>query len=137
MKPTSPFTRRVLGLVFWPERKPELPLYPGIENWKAKGCPEPALVYDHAGALVDRGIPVVDAVYSAGAWVRVPNYSLPDPVPSVTIKSVHTKLGPVQVFSPEGGAEFSGVVLVTPEAYKKSTGHNKMSRGHNKRKAKK
>lgn len=136
--------KRVGGLVFAPsstdrERyaKQGLQVHVGLESWAEKGYPENSLVYDLAGALVDLNVPLLDAVYYNGMYLRTESVA----------SAREARIGPLTLRSrsllkfPPGLVTLSehGILMVTEEAWEKASGHGKMSRGlaHRKGKAKK
>lgn len=137
-KPSSrkSLKRHALAGVIFNVAKEKMPAkaqsFLGIHAWEDAGSPDYAVIFDHAGALIDRGIPIAGAVQHAGVWIntRHPITLLPAVVhPSRIPHGVGHK------FRFPEDAEFhkNEVVLVTEENYQKATGHNKMSRGIGKR----
>ena len=137
-KPSSPkrIKREALAGVMFHVSKAKLPpkaqTFLGIHAWENAGAPDNAVIFDHAGALVDRGIPISGAVLHAGVWV---NTRHPITLAPAIVHPSRIPHGVGHTFSFPEDAEFHAneVVLVTEENHKKATGHNKMSRGIGKR----
>lgn len=125
---------RVGGLVFAPSpadrkkyAKQGLEVHVGLESWAEKDYPEDSLVYDLAGALVDLNVPILDAVFFNGMYLRTESVA---PVRGARIGPLTLRSRHLTKF-PTGLVTISerGILMVTEEAWEKASGHGKMSRG--------
>lgn len=140
---TSKSSERVVGgLIFAPSKETRAKLtkegytvHVGLNAFYASPATGPAIVYDYAGALVDQGIPILDAVYRDGVYhhchLKKPQAILVKPEAITSGPAVPLKVEEMDVLHDKG------VRMVSEEAYSKATGHNKMSRGAGHRVAKK
>lgn len=122
------------GLAFAPTKeqrehfsKKGIQVFIGLTAFYEAKTKDPSVVYDYAGALVDQGIPILDAVYRDGIYHRSPMSS----VETIKVRSQVIEGGPLQGFKSKDLRVLhdKGVRMVSEEAYEKSTGHGKMSRG--------
>lgn len=122
------------GLVFCPEpasvarlKEKGISVFFGIEGWIYAKCPDNCMVYDHAGALVDAGFPILDALHRAGVYHKVPHTKPRHATlymcrPQAKARAKFSS-GALEVVSEHG------VTMVEAEVSKAASGHGKMSRG--------
>lgn len=119
------------GLAFKPATKLEHQVFIGIQAWHLAKRPANAFIYDHPGALQDAGIPILDAAFVKGAWVKLP-VILPLQLCTPKLSNLHD--AEAEAFSTEDGTTYEhSVMVVSEEATTKASGHSKMSRGVGKR----
>lgn len=134
-EPKSPL--RVGGIIFAPTKKliesiqsNGCTLFKGLDAWFDAGSPSKSVIYDHAGALVDHHIPIMDATYAMGIYHRIHGALKPMPFLEKVPRRCFVSVPPI----PHTDAEHvvlskHGIVTISQEAWQAASGHGKMSRG--------
>lgn len=135
MEKNSPYSIRVGGLAFAPteaQRKrikaKGFTLYLGLDSWFDDGRKDNSIIYDHAGAFADIGVPIIDATYTLGIYhrcepnldvprIKAPKRGLTAPFPTKHTDDDHIVLSK------------HGIITISDEATAAASGHGKMSRG--------
>lgn len=124
------------GLAFYPSKAVVdrfkargIRVIPGLTKWFELKSPSGCVIYDHAALLADYGIPILDASYLNGMYIRTRlSYTLKD----LTAPRPEVPVGDAFVFDEGADGQTHtkhAVVMVDPAATAAASGHGKMSRG--------